>query len=248
MGISTLDKAHGWLRRCGFHVVFQPIVDLHGGGVYGYEALLRGPRRTAWESPGRLFATATALGLGRHLDCCALELALRSWHELEPAPPPGTRLFLNVRAGTLVHPGSLDLLRRHRRPGDRLVLELSEGESSPEVLGAFLRLRGANPGLEMAVDDFGTGYSNLLNVIRLRPAYIKLDGALTRLAAGESALEPMVERLVSFARELSGRLIAEGIEEREHLERMRALGVLYGQGWLLGRPCERPPGLEAARP
>ncbi|MBX5464201.1 MAG: EAL domain-containing protein [Clostridia bacterium] len=240
-GLAEDGREARWARRLGLRVVFQPIVELGGARVHGYEALLRGPRGSAWESPERLFTTARALALERRLDTLALRLALATWHELEPPPPAGSRLFLNVRAGTLLRPEAWELLGRARLPGDRLVLELSEAESHPAAVEAVLRWREGESEAEVAVDDFGSGYSNLLPLMRLRPGYVKFDRALTRLVAGAADVRPVMERLVDLVRQLGGRPVAEGIERPEELERLRQLGIDYGQGWLLGRPAERPP-------
>ncbi|MDI3317034.1 MAG: EAL domain-containing protein [Bacillota bacterium] len=230
-----------WLRRLGFHTVFQPVVDLESGEVHGYEALLRGPRRSAWESPSRLFAAAHAVGVVHRLDAGALDLALASWRELAPAVRSGARLFLNVRAATLLAvPDLRERIDRGRRAGDRLVLELSEAESSPEAVALLGRLCASLQGVEAAVDDFGAGYSNLAQVMELRPAYVKMDRKLTRLVADDATSGPAVKGLIDWASRLPSRIVAEGIERPEQLERVRHLGVPLGQGWLLGCPSERP--------
>jgi EAL domain-containing protein (putative c-di-GMP-specific phosphodiesterase class I) len=91
-------------------------------------------------------------------------------------------------------------------------------------------------GIRLAVDDAGSGFASLRHILQLAPDIIKIDNALTRNVYKDPARRALAAGLISFAAELGATIIAEGIETREELDALRALGVRYGQGFFVGRP------------
>ena len=100
-----------------------------------------------------------------------------------------------------------------------------------EVLSRF---REQNFGL--AVDDVGTGYSSLSSLAEIEPDYLKIDNVFVRDIDRRQNKQNLLEALMSFARKMKTRVIAEGIETPEELKALQTLGVEYGQGFLLARP------------
>jgi EAL domain-containing protein (putative c-di-GMP-specific phosphodiesterase class I) len=92
-------------------------------------------------------------------------------------------------------------------------------------------------GLRLAVDDAGAGYASFRHILRLRPDHIKLDMSLTRNIDTDKSKRALALALIEFARETGSELIAEGIETQGELATLRELGVMRGQGYLLGRPA-----------
>jgi EAL domain-containing protein (putative c-di-GMP-specific phosphodiesterase class I) len=74
----------------------------------------------------------------------------------------------------------------------------------------------------------------------LRPTVIKIDRDIVTGIARDDAKQALVEAFVSFGRRIGARLLAEGLEKRTDLARIRELGVDFGQGYLLGRPAPEP--------
>ena len=109
------------------HVLFQPIVDANQQAIYGYEALIRGPKTSPLHSPLRLFDVATQAGLLVELDLLCRRLAIRRFAELEL---PGL-LFLNVMPLTIVERDfreglTLSFIQESGLPPERVVIELTE--------------------------------------------------------------------------------------------------------------------------
>ncbi len=229
--------ARGHLR-----VVYQPIVELRTGRVVGYEALARGPVGTGLASPGALFEAAEREGKLAQLDRACRGQALEG--ALAAGLDPSAFLFLNVEPAALDAGGVLGRLGDLNVRTPSIVVELTERDlaSRPsEVLAAVRWLRRRN--CRIALDDVGADERSLALMPFLSPDVIKLDMSLVqkRLPALEAA---RILNAVGAEAERSGAIIvAEGIENEEHLRRASAIGATLGQGWHLGRPGPlRPTG------
>jgi len=217
---------------------YQPVIDIQNGPVIGYEALIRGPVGSGLESPDVLFAVAREVGLELEFDNLCLETIFGG----VPGAVRGKKLFVNASSKLLAHSVFLDdrNLSRIQRAHPRVVVEISEKEvvldyaAFREVLE---RLRSS--GLEIAIDDAGSGYSGLESILQLRPEYIKVADSIVHRLHQDTIKREIITALASLGRQINASLVAEGIEEREELESLLALGVGYGQGFLLGRPRRR---------
>ncbi|MDQ1509976.1 MAG: hypothetical protein QOG50_1820, partial [Actinomycetota bacterium] len=122
-------------------------------------------------------------------------------------------------------------------PPEALRLEITESlalEESDEVHGALAGIQDL--GVQLSVDDFGTGYSSFASLTSMPWAEIKLDRSLTTQCLDVRGRE-MLRAIVAFGTAVDIEVIAEGIETRDQLDTLRALGCKYGQGYLLGRPA-----------
>jgi EAL domain-containing protein (putative c-di-GMP-specific phosphodiesterase class I) len=90
-------------------------------------------------------------------------------------------------------------------------------------------------GVRIAIDDFGTGYSSLRYVARFPADFLKIAKPFVDGLHDEKDAA-LVQTIVSLGRSLGMEPIAEGIEQRSQLERLRTLGSTYGQGYLFARP------------
>jgi EAL domain-containing protein (putative c-di-GMP-specific phosphodiesterase class I)/ActR/RegA family two-component response regulator len=213
----------------GWHLVFQPIVDLATREVVGIEALARftdppGP-------PQVWFAEAAEVGLGVELELAAADAALRAVRRI----PPNAYLAINVSHRTLLSPTLLETLRPH---ADRIVLELTEHQridDYEQLATALDRLRSL--GARVAIDDAGAGFASLRHILNIRPDIMKLDVDLTRGIDVDPARRALSVALISFAEEMGMAIVAEGVETDEELRTLQELGVRLGQGYHLGRPA-----------
>jgi len=95
-----------------------------------------------------------------------------------------------------------------------------------DVLGRLKDL-----GVRVAVDDFGTGYSNLAYLKRFPMDMVKIDKSFVDGLGEKPEDTAIVKAVISLARALGLRTVAEGIETSEQLERLRDLGCELGQGY-----------------
>lgn len=222
--------------------LFQPIYDLKSACVIGHEALSRGPEGSFLHMPDKLFQAAVATNRLHELEILCRSKALE---QFSSQALPG-RLFLNVSASLLSsadhHKGmTLKILNELAIPRDRIVIELSEQhpydhlELTRASVDYYRRM-----GFQVAIDDLGAGYSGLTLWSELQPECVKIDKHFTRDIDSTPVKQEFVRSICSIAKSLCCYVIAEGIETSAELDKLMELGVTKGQGFLLGRPVERP--------
>jgi diguanylate cyclase (GGDEF)-like protein len=226
------------LSPSGIVSLYQPIVRLSDRSLIGYEALARPGGDLAMESVEGLFSTATKIGMGSELDWFGRRAAVVGASSIST----DKELFINVSVPALLDPlhdvDQMELLLRWAgRSSDQIVFEISEREAVTDMArfeAVLARYRAA--GFRFAIDDVGEGHSTLEVLAASSPEYIKIAARLARTShlRGPRAA---VAALVTFARSLDARVIAEGLETYDQVNEMCALGVEFGQGYYLGTPA-----------
>ncbi len=226
------------IARRDISPVFQPVFDLATGEMIGMEALSRGPRGSEFESGETLFSLAERTELLVPLERVCRQRSL----EAAASSPPNRQIFLNLSPAAasdpeFLGPAFIDQVASCGLSPDRIVLEITERTYAVyeglfrEVLSRFRQQH-----FRIAVDDVGTGYSNLTSLAEIEPDYLKFDNVFVRGIDRRSSKQDLLEALLSFARKMNTKVIAEGIETREELKILQTLGVPFGQGFLLARP------------
>lgn len=215
--------------------VYQPIFRLDTTEAYAFESLTRGPSESRYAHPLTLFQDAIEFDMAHDLDLLAVQTALKgAENQVE------TKLFINILPSTLVREEVLqrllELVESSALAKQQLVFELTERTQVDDFnelrqIINILRERGVS----VAIDDLGQGYSSLAAVIELEPEYVKLDRTLVSGIATSSLKQKITDVLIDISKE-GMKLIAEGIEKREDLDYLKEAGVMYGQGYLLGKP------------
>jgi diguanylate cyclase (GGDEF)-like protein len=229
------------LVRSEFEPVFQPILDLASGRIAGYEALLRWrhPQRGLL-APSEFLSQAEESGLLEAIDWQIYELVFaQAWQLVAD----GSYVSINVGARHLRSaqfvPELMRMLARYELPPKRLRIEVTERSlfEQPELArGLLAELRAL--GVSLALDDFGTGYSSLSYLHQFPLQVLKIDRSFVEATDQNepgSALA-VLRAICVLGTSLGMEVVAEGIETQEQLERVRALGCRYGQGFLLGLP------------
>lgn len=218
--------------------VFQPIVSLATGEVYGYEALSRITLKKTELTTDRLFTLAEKLGQVWNLEKLCQKKALKA----AVKKPKRTKLFLNVDANVMlddefIQEFTKEYVKKYDLKTGDIVFELTE-RTSVENRELFHNAveHYKKQGFEIAIDDVGSGYSNLNRISFVEPHYIKIDMELIRDIHLKKAQYSMVGIMAQFCREMNYMLIAEGIETEEELRALMKLGISYGQGYYLGKP------------
>ncbi|BBH18965.1 hypothetical protein Back11_03100 [Paenibacillus baekrokdamisoli] len=220
------------------HSVYQPILSLKNDEIYGYEALSRFPDKRWFDGPQQLFDFAEEEGLMYALDRLARERAIEGSTGLAN----GQKLFINITAQIMEDasftPGqTLLLLERYDLSPSNVVFEITE-RSSIEDFSSVKRMLDhyRKQGYQIAIDDAGAGYSSLQSIVELQPDYIKIDRSLISGIHRDPMKEHIVHTFTEMAAKMDISLVAEGIEEQAELLHLKAIGIHYAQGYLLGRP------------
>lgn len=218
----------------------QPILDLVEARIAGYEALIRWNHPVMGSiAPDRFIQLAEETSLISTVG----EFVLREGcHALRALRERDRRVFVtvNVSARQLEAEDFVAKVARVLEDSaidrDGIKIEITESQRLDygRVAEAMERLRAM--GISLVLDDFGTGFSNLSHLHRLHFDAIKLDRSFVREMCGNPRALAVVEAVIGIARALGAETVAEGIESEGELERLRALGVRFAQGYFVGRP------------
>lgn len=129
---------------------------------------------------------------------------------------------------------------RHRIDPQRLEVEITEGawlRSNPRVLEQLTRIREL--GMDVAIDDFGSGYSNFAYLHQIPANVVKLDKSMITDIEHNAQHQKITRSVISLARELGYRTVAEGIETFKCLQMLRSFGCDEAQGYFLARPMRQ---------
>jgi diguanylate cyclase (GGDEF)-like protein/PAS domain S-box-containing protein len=235
------------LHRHELRVVYQPTIDLESGLIVGVEALLR------WEHPEKgplvpsdFIDVAEETGLIVPIGMWVVEQACRQAQRWQAARPDGEPIFVSANlSGRQLDTGALidnvaDILERTGLDPSLLGLEITESVvmRDPEASTTLLRAL-KDLGVRLAVDDFGTGYSSLAYLRRFPVELLKVDRAFVNgldAETGDAEDRAIVAAVVSLAHTLGMKAIAEGVETKEQLRELRALGCDMAQGFLIAKP------------
>jgi diguanylate cyclase (GGDEF)-like protein len=229
----------------GLHLQYQPTVELATGAVVGVEALLRWDHPTRGPvQPAEFIPLAEGTGLIAPLSQRVLHLALaqvRTWTDAGLELP----VAVNLSARNLLESdlpervgGALAL---HGVPAALLVLEITESAVVEDPVRAEdIVRRLVALGVRIAIDDFGTGYSSMAALTRLPIDCLKVDRSFVADLDTSGPGAVIVTASIRLAHDLGMRVVAEGVETPEQLDRLGELGCDVVQGFLLARPL--PPG------
>jgi diguanylate cyclase (GGDEF)-like protein/PAS domain S-box-containing protein len=225
-------------------LAFQPVYGIDPQRLAGFEALARWPHATrGMVPPGEFIPVAEASGLIVPLTRWAIRTACRQLQHWRALHEGAQALFVNVNiAGPdLCEAGFADFvgdtIAACGLPARCLTLEITETALTQHLeAGRRTLARLREMGVGLSVDDFGTGYSSLSHLSKLPISSLKIDRSFVAQLDGLSVETEIVRALVQLGRVLGKRVIAEGIETADQLERLRAIGCGFVQGFLLGRP------------
>lgn len=230
------------LKNGEFLLHYQPQVDAATGRLVGCEALIRWqhPERGLL-APGHFIALAEESDLIVGIGAWVMREACRQNAAWQSAGSPPVPVSVNLSARQLRDPSMnhtvRSLLQEAGLDARYLELELTESmmmenAGTPADVIAELSAQG----VAFAVDDFGTGYSNLGYLRRFPIHRLKIDQSFVCNAATDPNDGAIVRAIVSLARSLRLKVLAEGVETCEQLEFLRAEGCDELQGYLIGRP------------
>ena len=240
--MKSLDLSHLPLIASSLQLVahYQPILKLEPEALslYGFEALIRGPKTSYMESPDLLYGS-----LEEGYDQCVLDMACMA-QILQQAPhlPGSAHLSMNVHLDTLhVFPGFsnylLKLLESQKFAPERIILEvgtLAEWAPGRGDLESIRELR--QHGVRFALDDFGRGSSNFDLLLELRPELIKLSPYLTQGLMEDPWRQRILAATCNLARKMGTLLVVKGLEKPSGFRTARWLGATLFQGYLFAVP------------
>jgi len=238
-----LEKA---VERQELLLNYQPIVSLETGTLYGFEALVR------WRHPqlGLILPadfipiaeqTGSIINIGNWVlrEAC---VQLKRWQERFPLHS-SLAVTVNLSSKQFMHRDLVDqvigTLQDTRLNPRSLKLEITESVVMENIGTATILLQQLRAlGIELAVDDFGTGYSSLSYLHRLPLNSLKIDKSFVKGMVDKRDHAEIVKTILTLARSLGIRVVAEGVETLEQLVELRRLKCDAGQGFLFSKPVD----------
>lgn len=221
-----------------FSMAYQPIVDLATGGLFAYEALVRGIDGSGAANILSSVDRDNRYGFDQACRIKAIEVAAAL-----NLPATGASVSINFMPNAVYQPEAcirttLATAERTSFPLDRIIFEVTEGEQvvdQAHLAAIISAYRGM--GFRTAIDDFGAGFSNLNLLAEFQPDILKLDMLLIRKIDRLPVKRTIVRSILSVCHEIGAQVIAEGVETIDEYQALVDLGIELFQGYLFARPA-----------
>ena len=245
----------GALQRREFVLFYQPIVSLESNEVLGFESLLRWRHPVlGMIAPLDFIPIAERTGFIVPLGAWVLHEACRrlaEWHR-SLSLSDDLWVSVNISSAQLTDPTLIDQIQLALHDSGleprRLALELTEGiaiANPSAVTTLLMELRAV--GVRICVDDFGTGYSSLAYLRQFPIDTLKIDRSFVRGMVTNKDTAEIVAGVMNLSKQLGLRVVAEGVEDEDQCDHLRALNCHAGQGHLFAKPLDLEGAVEVLK-
>ena len=221
---------------------YQPIINIHNGVCFGYEALLRNFREAGFPSIQAVFDTAAEDMILDQVEAALRAKAIRKFATIPGSEP--LKLFYNLDNRCLEFGDYQPMetrrdLDREELPPTILFLEISErhglGRTSEteKILQAY-----REHGYKLVVDDYGVGFSQLKMLYHCEPDVIKIDRFFVSDIDTDKRKEMLVAQVVNMAHLMGSVVVAEGVETEGEFYACKKAGCDLVQGFLFQVPTQ----------
>jgi diguanylate cyclase (GGDEF)-like protein len=225
---------------------FQPQLDLRSGKIIGAEALIRWFKPDDSKEGGRFISPAEFIPIaeqsglivpiGEWVMRKSCETA-KMWHEAGH----NIRIAINVSGAQFQQSDLVGFTRQvleETQINPHLVeLEVTESAFMDDIQHTIQTLKNLNAlGVELAIDDFGTGYSSLSYLRQFPIDRLKIDQSFIRNALTNNDDHAIARTIIGLGRSLNLKVIAEGVETKEHEEFLVTEGCDEVQGYRYSKP------------
>lgn len=235
------------IQRNELSMHYQPLISLEDGQIIGFEALLRwNHAELGFIPPSKFIPIAEESDLIIPITNWILKQTteqIAKWQKISNAYS-SLMVSVNISGKHLSQDGLLEevnrCLKNAKLTPASLKLEITEStamsnaETTIKILTKLKHL-----GVQLSIDDFGTGYSSLSYLHRLPFDTLKIDRSFVYQVNENGENSQILQTIISLAKNLKMRVIAEGIETESQLELLQNLDCDYGQGYLFSKPLPK---------
>jgi len=229
----------GAALRGEIRAVYQPQIDLATNRIVSVETLSRWEHPVLGNIPPSTFiplaeesSAIDEIGefmLAQGAECAAI--LKRHGLDIEVSVNVSVQ---QLRTTAVAETIARNLAQHELEPGV-LTIEITESTSVDDVDGAAERLLAIRElGIGLSIDDFGTGHSSVSQLLSMPATELKIDQSIVQ--RDDEAARQLIVEAVELCHSMGVRVVAEGVETEDHLERARALGCDRAQGYAIGRP------------
>lgn len=223
-----------------FELHFQGIYDTNSGAVHHLEALIRLRDEEEPEKlipPGMFIPIAEKSGLILKIDRFVISTVIQMLADSPDMPSVAINISGKSFDDRTLPTFIADLLRKHSVDSKRLLIELTETEAVGDIADASAFITSLQHlGCQVCLDDFGTGFSSFSYLKHLKVDVLKIDGTFIQNLDVSYENQLFVRSMVSVAKGLHKKTIAEFVENEAILLMLQELGVDMAQGYYLGKP------------
>jgi len=226
-----------------FYLVYQPVVELENNTIAGCEALIRWQHPIEGNIPPDVFIPiAEETGLILEIGEFVAEQAILALQKFAKTPETKS-LFININvSGIQILSRNFDCFIRELLMNSSVKPSLFNVEITESILiedykAAISFVRELKTmGINVYLDDFGTGFSSLSYLHQFPFDVIKLDKSFIDAMEFNEKNLAIVESIASMANNLQIKIVAEGIESEEQLNKLSEFDYHYGQGYFFAKP------------
>lgn len=237
---TVYEKLKAAIKNGNIQPWYQPIYNYSTGQISGVEILARWINNNGRIlSPNEFIPIAEGTDLIISLTRSIMEKSLQELSMLVPANESWT-VGINFTRQHISEPGfvteCINYVESFVNNNITLVAELTERESFDDSELLLNRVKSlSSNGIQIALDDFGTGYANLNHLNKLCVDIVKIDRSfISKIDNAESA--DLLEEIIKLSRNLSFKIVAEGVETEEQAAWLNHRKVILQQGYLYSAP------------
>ncbi|RXI27531.1 EAL domain-containing protein [Aliarcobacter trophiarum] len=214
---------------------YQPLLDIETSEIYSYESLVRILNKDGTIiSPYKFLEFSKKIKLYSSITKIVISEACKTFQNRDE------KFSINLSVDDIKDKNTVEYILKtiqDTNTASRVTFEIleSEGiENYEEVISFINQIKYL--GARIAIDDFGTGYSNFEHLLRLDVDYIKIDGSLIRNIVSDDKHKLIVETIVSFAKKIGIKTVAEFVSDDNILDIIKEIGISCAQGYHIGQP------------
>lgn len=224
-----------------FILYAQPIIPLAGqNSVKKYEILLRyQDENVEIHQPDKFLSTAGLFHVSREIDLYVVHQFCRFYRQNQNRD---CSYAINISGNTVRYPEFFHYVAKEFKQygvnPKHVCFEMTENVTVEDTLHAteLMSKLKHQLGCQLALDDIGIGSSNLSNLPKFDVDFLKIDGSYVTSVTTCPYAELVIRFFTSAAKQFNRQTVAEYVENQQQLDKLKELGVDYGQGFLLGKP------------
>ena len=235
------QEFHKMLETRDVNYFFQPIFDSRSGTVYAYEALMRA-NNLELRSPATVLQLAKEEDCMREIELMTMFRATECFKKLLDSDKIDTKALLFINSAANICMTKEEEQQYHEQFADlqqRVVIEITETENLDMEQIKHKQMVEGFSGM-FALDDYGSGYNSEINLLELKPKFVKIDISIIRNVDQDVNKQQIISNIVNYAHQWDMLIVAEGIETEAELRTVLELDVDLLQGYFLARPGEVP--------
>lgn len=238
-GLNLIWRKQQILRAVNennIYTVFQPILDVRTGEIFGYEALTRLEPEGVFADISELLNASATFGLYETVEKVLTLLAIDTFKE-RAREDKKHRLFINISPSSIYYGTYADEFKKKELfQGLKIAIELVERQKITPMIIKLLRKEAELLDFLIVVDDFGEGYSNYASLLYTKPHIIKISREILSNIDKEPEKQHLFENIVDLIHGMNIQVLAEGVETEEEFITVLRFGADYVQGYYVAKP------------